>query len=190
MKALLLGILLAGVALAGCTGDFNARQTEPFRVSIEGDEDPQEAVGGDVDIPDEDDGERQVIVIVRDDDDDGDDGDDDGSQWQQQQQTVNVQVVAQQTSPQPAVLIIYVQDRDTGQVLASRNVTVEGDIVQNVQIDVRGRDNVVLVTQVAEGEADVDVTTDGSQSVEAEDNATATATGDTTTADDNGTATG
>jgi hypothetical protein len=161
--------LVAALAIAGCTGNFSVKQTEPFRVQIDGA--PQTAV-----VAANDSQPERVEVETA-----GHDN-------------VEVKVQAQQVSSGPCKLHVKVQDKETGEVLEERDIditvnvnsgstgngtsnttvtqtqtetqtvtqttTASGQgqvVVQNFYITVKGHHNVVVLTQALQGSAQVNV---------------------------------
>lgn len=168
--------VVAAAALAGCTGRFDVDQTEPFRIAIEGlavDGDSRTATvsagtsGGTVT------GGAQAKKEFR----------IENTNTQVQQVTVVVQVTPAASSPPPppppsnnttepnatpptnttvvTKILIVVEDRDTGEKLAER--IIEGAEAQTADIDVniQGHHNVVVITQALEGNATVNVSAKG-----------------------------
>jgi hypothetical protein len=176
--SLLSGSLLTMLALvmAGCTGtgNFDVQQTEPFRVSLEGE--PQTVV-----VSDDDSEAKEVVIDTCDDPCDAADA----------PEQVNVKVEVKPTSAEACRIMVIVKDRDSGEVLdqveidgdgttatttttssgnatgnATTTTTAGGDtdasgdtnvIVQNIVVNVKGKDNIVVLTQAIEGSADVDI---------------------------------
>lgn len=168
---MLAGVLvLAGLALAGCTGtgNFDVQQTEPFRVQLEGS--PQT-----VTVSDHDAEGKEVVVDTCNDPCDAD---------------VSSVLVKVNVVPQGACVIkVIVKDKSTGEVLEEREVdsggssgsasatttssggnastatttsggsTAGGDttLVQNIVVNVKGGHNLVVLTQAVQGTADVQV---------------------------------
>ena len=162
--------------LAGCTGNFDVQQTEPFRVRLEGD--PQT-----VTVNDDDGGAKEVLIATC--DDPCADGDED--------QDVNVKVQVKQVSG-PCTVLVTIKNKATGQVIEQREVSVGGStsqtqtqtstasgnqtngttttvtqtqtetqggdttvVVQNFFVSVKGKDNIVVLTQAIDGQANVDI---------------------------------
>lgn len=176
--SLLSGSLLTMLAMvmAGCTGtgNFDVQQTEPFRVSLEGE--PQTVVVS------EDDSEGKEVVIDTCDDPCADNNDDCADACD-----VNVKVQVKQTSSDVCRIMVIIKDRDSGEVLdqveidgsdggddggddttttgnGTTSATMTGDVggdtnvvVQNIVVNVKGKDNIVVLTQAIEGSADVDI---------------------------------
>lgn len=178
--SLLSGGLLTILALvmAGCTGtgNFDVKQTEPFRVSLEGD--PQTFTVNE--------GSRAKEVVIDTCDDPCAGNNDDCADACD----VNVKVQVVQTSSDACRIRVVIKDRETGEVLdqveidgdddgdeggdngstttttASGNATMTatgtsgGDtnvVVQNIVVNVKGKDNIIVLTQAIEGSADVDI---------------------------------
>ena len=171
-------VLIGAMALAGCTGNFSVKQTEPFRVQIDGA--PQQVV-----VASSDTEPKRVEVATN------------GAPQ------VNVNVQVQQVSATPCKVHVKVQDKDTGEVLEERDIdltvnvnngggsatqttTSSGNtsangtttvtetqtqtmtqtqtqassgqvVVQNFVINVKGGHNVVVLTQALQGSANVNV---------------------------------
>jgi len=167
--------LVAVLAIAGCTGNFSVKQTEPFRVQIDGA--PQTVV-----VAANDSQPERVEVVTN------------GAE------NVQVKVQAQQVSSGPCKLHVKLQDKDTGEVLEERDIditvtfasgsssstmTTTGNgtgnstvtqtqtqtvtqtttaqsgqgqvVVQNFFVTVKGHHNVVVLTQALQGSAQVNV---------------------------------
>lgn len=219
---LLSGSLLTMLALvmAGCTGtgNFDVQQTEPFRVSLEGE--PQT-----VTVRDDDREGKEVVIdtcadpCVGNNDDCVDACD------------VNVKVEVKPTSTDACRIMVIIKDRDSGEVLdqveidgnggdvdgddttatttgttgnGTTTATLTGDsggdtnvIVQNIVVNVKGKDNIVVLTQAIEGSADVDISAasargnaDADASIDDGDGQTTTTTSDTMTTSSTNTTTG
>lgn len=158
------GLALIALALAGCTGRFETEQTEPFRVEvIEVDGDSKEARvdAGDGGTQ----GAKKEFRIA--------------NTQNVTQVTVIVQVTPAAMTPPPpetnetnvtppnattTVVLIIVEDRDTGERLAERTVETEAEAqTAELNINVKGKDNVVVVTQAQQGSADVNVSARGGE---------------------------
>lgn len=165
--------------LAGCTGGFEIEQTEPIRVQVDGeperttvrDSEPEgkefhieveerERIEVEVEVTRISDTPTKVKVLVKDGDtvlaerdiDVGDEPDEPepGNDTEPGNGTGN------QTEPTPTP---EPTPEPTGQT-----------VIENLTIDVKGKDNVVVVTQAQEGEADVNVAArDASQVSEDDD---------------------
>lgn len=205
MKATpIVGALLALLlAMAGCTGSFDIDQTEPIRIQVDGD-------GEDARLSADDDGSNdggvdsvqstrkqefriattddvdavKVVVIVKnvavagdgaDDDGQGDDGGDDNDTSNDTSDNA--------TSTSKAVVLVIIEDRTTGESLAEETVEA-GDEDGNAElnVNVKGKDNVVIVTQAVEGVADVNVAAQSGESTMDSSDETVTATTTTSTA--------
>lgn len=163
-KTLVSALAVFALLLAGCTGQFDVKQTEPIRVEVNGA--PQE-----------------TRVAAEGEGGAGEDADETGefkieSPDEVQMITVTVEVthvevtetetVTASPSPtnesEPAIIIVIVEDRDTNEKLAEQQVEAgdQGAMVQ-LDIDVKGRNNVVVVTQAVQGVADVSVAAEGNE---------------------------
>ncbi|HWG90337.1 MAG TPA: hypothetical protein VNZ52_05740 [Candidatus Thermoplasmatota archaeon] len=80
---------------------------------------------------------------------------------------IRVDVEAESRSSAPAVLLVIVKDRDTGDQLAKKRVVVENQTQTSLNVDVKGNNNVVVVTQAIEGSAVVNVAAHGSEANQA-----------------------
>ncbi|MGQ0534638.1 MAG: hypothetical protein ACT4PT_01025 [Methanobacteriota archaeon] len=165
----LLPLMLTG-ALAGCTGQFDVDQTEPIRVVIEDERDGATS-GADV--------TRQRVRLVAEDETRNATGGAPRTSETTREQTFvletrrevetavviveveRVEVVAPNaTGPEPVIVLVVVEDRDSGRRLAERRVEIAaGEDAANVElnVNVKGKDNVVVVTQAVQGTADVNV---------------------------------
>lgn len=172
MKATLLTSVLAlfATSLAGCTGQFDVKQTEPLRIQIDGA--PQESriaasdSGSGTQDPDKSEFRiegseefEKVTVVVEITRVEGNASDGNVSQGNATQAPNET---AENTTAPPVVVMVIVEDRDNGQRLAERRVEAENQSAQvELDIDVKGRNNVVIVTQAVQGIADVNVAARG-----------------------------
>src|SRR5687767_3033077 len=99
-------LTICALVMAGCTGtgNFDVQQTEPFRVSLEGE--PQTVVVS------EDDSEAKEVVIDTCDDPCADNNDDCADACE-----VNVKVQVKPTSTDACRIMVIIKDRDSGEVL-------------------------------------------------------------------------
>lgn len=173
---MLTGGLLATLALvlAGCsgTGNFDVQQTEPFRVQLEGE--PQTVV-----VDEDDDEAKQVVIDTCNDPCEGD--------RQPEEVTVKVQVTSKTVEEACVVKVIIkdrdtgevLEEREvstggsgsggsgsTSTVTQTQTATVTethtgsssgGITVENIVVNVKGKDNIVVLTQAIQGSADVDI---------------------------------
>lgn len=156
------------MSLAGCTGNFDIKQTEPLRIQIDGA--PQETqVAADgrasersefkIESPDSVEVVK-VVVEVKVVDAAGPAG-----------STSSAANTSGPNATQPtdgdderAVVLVIVEDRDKKEKIAERRVESQGDATQvSLDVDVKGRDNVVIITQAVEGMADVNVAAKSSE---------------------------
>jgi hypothetical protein len=176
----LAGIVLVAAALAGCTGNFDVKQTEPLRIALEG-------APAQVDLNDRDAREREIVLITP-------------TATTTGPLVVKFDVTATQKSNTTPTIIIIVKDRDSGQTLARKDAVVSNTTATSLDVDIKGRDNVVVLTQVINGSAIVNVaahkasatqaTSDGGTSVSGGTNTTATGGTTVTSGGTNTTATG
>lgn len=177
--------------LAGCVGNFEMKQTEPFRVQIDGDAQESRVAAPDSDskeAADEpetsefklDSAENVQIVkvkveVVNVDMDDDDEGDDDGTT------TASPTDDETDNDSEPAIILIIIEDRDTGERLNEQQVEAD-DQTANVElnVDVKGRDNVVVITQAIQGVADVSVAAEADMETSPDDGMTTSAAPTTT----------
>lgn len=131
--------LLAAMMLAGCVGDFELRQTEPFRVEINGDgEEAEIRSTGDSE-------EREASFRVE------------QASASAEDVTVVVHVKkVEMSSTEPTVVKIITKDETTGETIDEQEVRVEDDS-QDITVNVKGHDNIVVITQAVEGDAIVSV---------------------------------
>lgn len=162
------GLALIALALAGCTGRFDVEQTAPFRIEVvEVDGDSKEArveagSGGTQGAKSEfrianTQNVTQVTVVVEVKPVDGmmplPEGNETGNETNA---TADVTIV-----------LIIVEDRDTGERLAERTVeTTEEAQTAELNINVKGKDNVVVVTQAQQGSADVNISARGGEATQ------------------------
>lgn len=159
--------------LAGCTGNFEVQQTEPFKVQIDGE--PQT-----VTVREGDSTAKEVVVNPC--------GEDEDEVRTCDVEQVDVKVEIQSVSAGPCMVRVTIKDKETGEVLEERDIDVGGNgsasqtttdgggttttvtttetqtvdgssqvVVQNFFIDVKGKDNIVVLTQAIQGEANVDI---------------------------------
>jgi hypothetical protein len=156
--SILVGLSALLMALAGCTGEFEVDQTEPIQVQI-------------------DDGDGETVTVRE--------NEDAKAVSFDTQDVERVEVVVEVTpvSDGPCTIVVIVEDADGNEIANERidvpgsgdtddNMTddgnetddtddgMEGDgdvVVQNIDVDVRGSKNIVVLTQAESGEADVNV---------------------------------
>ena len=179
-KLLTSALVLLATAFAGCVGEFEIQQTEPLRIQVDGDSQDARLAANDSGgqggaqatekrefrIDTEDDVEQVVVVVevknveIEGDDRDDDMGDDDDnatSSPTDDNETMN------DTSRKAAVVLVIIEDRDTGEKLAEQEVEAsESSNKVELDVDVKGKNNVVIVTQAVQGVADVNVAAMGS----------------------------
>ncbi len=168
-RRMFLGVILAALtmALAGCTGDFQINQTEPIRVQVDDDEpetvqvaeddkepsrlvveNTEQTETVDVEVKVTPAGEDAVTVLIKIVDEDDEE---------------NVLAEEEIRVPGAGGADDEADDNGTGGDQTGENETSEGTgeegqtIIQDV--DVKGKDNFVVVTQAIEGEADVAIRT-------------------------------
>lgn len=151
---LVLSMVGLAAALAGCTGQFDIEQTEPFRVQIEDGEARTVQVSADDDEP-------ERIIVEND----------------NEVERIDVRVVGTPQTEGRTVILVTIVNEDTDEVFAEQEIVLrddttgdnetdngtddgDGTITQVIQnIDIRGSNNFVVLTQGVEGDAEVDITT-------------------------------
>lgn len=172
MQAPLFVLALAALTLSGCTGNFDVQQTEPIRVQLEGpaervavreaDPEPQkvivqtcpeesdctvERIDIEVVIQSDDDATRILIIVE----------DDDGQRLAEREVAVGNGSSTSSTSSSDTSSS-STSTSGTNTTSSATNTTAPSQtIVQNFVIDVKGKDNVVVLTQALQGSADVQV---------------------------------
>lgn len=165
---------VAALAMAGCsgTGNFDIQQTEPFRVQLEGE--PQTVVVS------EDDSEAKEVVIDTCNDPCGDDGPEQVTVkvqvTPQHAAACVIKVIIKDKSTGEVLEEREVSAGSGSSVSASATATgnasgntsatmttsaaSSGDtnvVIQNIVVNVKGKDNIVVLTQAIQGSADVDI---------------------------------
>jgi hypothetical protein len=159
--------LVLAVALAGCTGNFNVRQTEPLRIALEGGGgggggtsststltvhvDEQASRSQTIEVTKANTTETMVVnVVVHAAAANGTSA--------QGNATGNGTGANATVSTQQVVVNIVVQTRG-GETLGQQQVQAAPGAsgTANLNVNVKGKDNVVIVTQAVQGAADVDV---------------------------------
>jgi hypothetical protein len=127
-------LTLATVAVAGCTGggNFDVRQTEPLRVRLEGN-----PVQTNLDSTNS---QREIIV-----------------EKAVTTQIIRLNVDAQSTQNTNPIVIVIVKDKDSGVTLGQKELNVQNNSRTTFDVDVKGKNNVVVITQVQGGSAIVNV---------------------------------
>lgn len=173
MRAPLVCLALLALALAGCSGQVDVKQTEPLRLQLE--ESEQVAVS-------QADPEPQKLILET--------CPGSGTADACGVETVEVEVVVQQPEGPTRVLVRI--ETESGEPLVEREIVAGGNttnettntmsgtsstpdtnttsdsnttsettssthttVIQNIVIDVKGKENLVVLTQALEGEADV-----------------------------------
>lgn len=185
---LIVGALTAlALAMAGCAGDFRVRQTEPIRVQIDGE--PQETrVAADgangevektefqIETPEDVDVVKVMVEVTNVEVEDEDDDDNETTPANTTTETGN-------ETAEAAIILVIVEDQDTGEKLAEQQVEATEQPAQiSFDIDIKGRNNVVVVTQAIEGAADVSVSAESADSTKDGGETATTATTTATTA--------
>jgi len=162
------------MALAGCSGGFEVHQTEPFRVQIDGEpqtmtvREGEEAQRVDIDVADCDCEEVMVDVEVR------------------------------AVGDGPCTVHVVIEDAD-GNELASKDITIEGTnvsmddddnmtgneteppaddtssgdtIIEQIVVNVKGKDNIVVVNEATSGDAEVNISANTSTGTSEQGNTT------------------
>jgi hypothetical protein len=177
------GLAVLAVALAGCTGGFNVNQTEPIRVKIEGepqtvvvhetDNSPQKVVLKACDNACQDvqvhvqvkklvDGPCRLHVIIQ---------DEDGNTLEERD--VDVDQEAGSSGSASTGMTSSTTTTGTGNATGNETSSTETSsaastatggssgttIVQNFVVNIKGKQNVVVLTQAIQGSAEVQVNT-------------------------------
>lgn len=145
------------VTLAGCSGEFNIRQTEPIRIQLD-----DTSSSHHVQVSSESKPQKWVVENTP------------------HADAIAVNVTVTQVAQNTASVLVTIQDND-GATLATRQIQVGTDttpsnttnttspstsssapaspqtIVQNIVVNVKGKDNVVVITEAQQGTADVNV---------------------------------
>lgn len=177
MRALLFVAVLALTALAGCSGQVDVQQTEPLRIQLEeskqvavseADPEPKKVL---VETCPEDqctiqqvevevtvtqvavDGPSRVLVIVE---------TEEGERLAEREVVVGGNATSNTTSSSATNTTSGTSTTSSSSSTSTSGTTgpVEGDdtvVIQNFFIDVHGKDNLIVLTQAIEGEADVQV---------------------------------
>jgi hypothetical protein len=168
MKAsFILGTLaILALSFSGCTGKFDIKQTEPFRIEVNGDGFDSRVASSNSGssepervecIIEKEENVEVVTVIVK---------------------VKKVEVVTESPSPTTAtnttdddaervIVLIIVKDEDTDEKLAEQQVEADDqDANVNLNVNVKGHNNLVVVTQAVQGVADVNVSAEGSTSTD------------------------
>jgi hypothetical protein len=173
IRPIAVGLAVLAVALAGCTGGFTVNQTEPIRVQIEGqpqtvvvhdtDKDPQKVVLKACDSGCDDvqvnvqvkklaDGPCRLHVIIQ---------DEDGNTLEER----DVDVDQEGSSSGSGSMTTTATGNETGNGTSSTPTTSASSggtgttIVQNFVVNIKGKQNVVVLTQAIQGSAEVQVNT-------------------------------
>jgi len=145
-RAAIAGLAVALVAIAGCTGSFNVKQTEPIRVQLEG--------SGASAAP-------QTVSVAS-----GGEQDVDVDTAGAQHVTFDLDVKPATT---PTTVVVKVVDKDTDDVLAQKQVpaptTTQGPQSQTIDVDIHGSHNVVFILAAQGGDVVVDVSAHGTGNV-------------------------
>lgn len=168
---LLFGFAFLALALAGCTGDFNVRQTEPIKVQIDGEaEETRLAAGGDdgaaresefrIENPDDVEVVTVVVQVVKVEAEDADEpGDVDQVDDDETNETEDDDANESDDGAEPTVILVLIEDGDTGERLQEQRVEASDDdsAQAELNVNVKGKDNIVVVTQAVQGAAHVTV---------------------------------
>jgi DNA polymerase III alpha subunit len=161
--------LVAGAALvtlamiaAGCTGSFNLHQTEPLRVQLDGESRAVKVAQSDA--------QPQKVLVEN----------------TAKATDVEVKVEVKKVSESPVTVLVTVQDSATNETLATKQITVGGTnttqtntttttsqttntttnptgtttgqvVNQNIFVNVKGKGNLVVITQAQQGTAEVNI---------------------------------
>lgn len=158
------GMAALALAMAGCTGNFDIKQTEPIRVQIDGESQDGRVESGSsnerkeftIERTQEVEAVKVVVKVIQVEDDD--DGGPSPSATSTNATGNTTAPPQNETAAEPAIIVIIIEDRDTKEKLEERRVEADaqGTSVELV-VNVKGHDNVVIVTQAVEGIADVSV---------------------------------
>jgi len=157
-------LVLLATGLAGCTGNFSIKQTEPFRVQIDGA--PQQghvssegsAASQKSEFKIENTKDVEVVKVTVECKNAQSSG---GSASASASSSGNTSgnETGNGSGSAAAVILVIVEDRDTHEKLEEQQVQVaSGDATQvELNVNVKGKDNVVVITQAVQGSADVAV---------------------------------
>jgi hypothetical protein len=167
-RMLLGGLAALLMAFAGCTGQFEVDQTEPIQVEI-------------------DDGDGETVTVRE--------NEEAQSVSFDTEDVEEVEVVVEVTkvSDGPCMILVVVED-DDGNEIVSREIEVgdnmsdentttgnetdeddmeDGDtVIQNIQVDVRGNRNIVVIAESQSGDADVNIAANSSTGTSSQGNTT------------------
>lgn len=176
IRPIAVGLAVLAVALAGCTGGFQVNQTEPIRVQIEGqpqtvvvhdsDDTPQkvtlkacdsgcDSVEVKVQVKKLSDGPCRLHVIIQ---------DEDGNTLEERDVDVDQEAGSMSQAPTGTTSPTGNETGNTTGNETSASVTGTGGtsgttIVQNIVVNIKGKQNVVVLTQAIQGSAEVQVNT-------------------------------
>lgn len=176
MRALLMVSALFAVTLAGCTGNFDVQQTEPIRVQLEGpaetvavreaDPEPQKVIvetcpessSCDVERIDielviqSDDQASRILIVIE---------DEDGQRLAEREVVLGNASTNSSTSTSATSSssdTTTATNSSSSSSTSSSNSTTPAPtqtVVQNIVLDVKGKDNIVVLTQALQGSAEV-----------------------------------
>ena len=154
-------VAFAAIAMAGCTTKIETQQTEPFRIQLEGA--PRTVNVDDGQAP------KQVEVVTC-----------GSTSTCSSTETKPIEVTVDVTpSSGPCSVKITVKDKATGETLDTRTVSAGGNtssgnstttvtttqtvtssqqtVTQNIVVNVKGKDNLVVITEAQQGSAQVNI---------------------------------
>jgi hypothetical protein len=148
-------LVVFAMVLAGCTGNFAVHQTEPIRVQLDGSPEKSRV--------DQSDSQPQKFVVVND----------------AKADAIEVNVEVKQVSTSAVTVMVTVLDESTNETLATKTVSTgnttsssstssgynsssssstQGQVVnQNIVVNVKGKGNLVVITDAQQGTADVNI---------------------------------
>lgn len=158
-------LMVLAVSLAGCTGDFRVRQTEPIRVQVDGGPEEARVASSDSESDAEEKSEfriespqeiEMVMVVVE--VTPVIEGAPVSPTGTPENTTGNQTPTTGNETSGAVVVLVIVEDRDTDERLAEERVEAGEQSTQvELDVDVKGRNNVIIVTQAVQGVADVSV---------------------------------
>ena len=171
IRPIAVGLAVLAVALAGCTGGFTVNQTEPIRVQIEGqpqtvvvrDSDPEpqkvtlkacdsgcEDVEVKVQVKKLTDGPCRLHVIIQ---------DEDGNTLEERDVDVDQEAGSTSASATPSPTGNGTTTGNGTMTATSTGGSTGTTIVQNIVVNIKGKQNVVVLTEAIQGSAEVQVNT-------------------------------
>lgn len=172
--ALVGALLVATAFMAGCVGEVELKQTEPIRIQIDGGSQQGRVTSADdcddpCSTPDTQEFEIEtkevekvtvVVMVTR-----------ISSGSSSTTTTTAADNETREESGDPCEVLVQVKDRSSGTTIQEKTVSVTDDSAEaNLDIDVKGKNNIVIVTQAVKGVADVDVSAQTSSSSSGDQN--------------------